>query len=303
MSSPSFPRLAVIGIGLIGSSFALALRAAGLVGTVVCGDADKMNVAKAIELEIVDSACRSNVEAVRDADLVVLAVPVGAMGTVMREVAGALKPGCIVMDVGSVKGAVGAAVEPFLPQGVAYVPAHPIAGTEESGPEAAFAELFQGKWCLLTPKPSTDAAAVARVSAAWTQIGARVACMGPEQHDRLLATVSHMPHMLAFSLMATADDVAQAEGVDVIGFAGSSFRDATRVAASDPTMWRDIFLTNRDAVLEIVERFKADLARLEEAVREGDEAAMTAFIARARALRRAQAAPTPVEPLPVVEEG
>jgi len=297
-----FPRVAVIGIGLIGSSLALAMRAHGLAATIVCGDTDKMNVGKAIELEIVDGGSRNNAEAVKDADLVVLATPVGALSKVAAEIAPYLKKGCVVIDVGSVKESVAKAIAPCIPEGVAFIPCHPIAGTEYSGPEAGFAELFQGKWCILTPPAGADDVALEKVRRLWTLCGARAVCLSPEEHDRVLATVSHVPHMLAFTIMGTADDLAKDIGQDVIGYAGSSFRDFTRVAASDPIMWRDIFLNNRDAVLEILGRLKKDLDKLEAAVSKGDGAAMEAIFTRSRDLRRALAKPRLVEP-PVIAEG
>jgi len=299
MSDILFPRVAVIGIGLIGASFTLALREAGALGTAVCGDADKMNIGKAIELEIVDGGSRSNADAVRDADLVILSTPVGALEKVALEIAPHLKKGCIVSDVGSVKGAAVKAIAPHLPEGVFYVGGHPIAGTEDSGPEAAFAEMFRGKWCMLTPTTETDPAALAKMKKAWELCGASVVCLEPSHHDKILATVSHLPHVIAFSIMGTADDLAHELGGDVSGYAGSSFRDLTRVAASDPVMWRDIFLNNREAVLELIARFKGDMARLEKAIADGDAAEMEKIFTRGRALRRALGSPRAVEPLEI----
>lgn len=278
--------MAILGIGLIGSSFALALRQHGAAHMIVCGDANEQHVKMALELELVDEAGTDNVAAVRGADLVMLSMPVGAMGAVMKEIAQHLKPGCIVTDVGSVKQAVVDAVQPHVPHGVTFVPGHPIAGTEESGPEAGFAELFHNKWCLLTPLPMTDKATVEKVAALWKVCGAKVECMTPAHHDRVLAMVSHLTHVVAFTAVRAADDLAQSLGQDVVGYAGSSFRDLTRVAASDPVMWRDVFLNNRGAVLDVLQRFKKDLAALEKEIEAGDGKALEERFAKSRALRR-----------------
>ncbi len=299
-----FRRIAVIGIGLIGSSFALALREAGLVETVVAGDASAKHCGMALELEIADVATPGLREAVRDADLVVLATPVGAFGAVMGQIAAALKPGCIVMDVGSVKEAVVEAVSPLVPEGVFYIPAHPIAGTENSGPEAGFAELFRGRWIILTPPAPGlpgQAEALTKVRAAWEKgCGARVALMTPAQHDLILATTSHVPHILAFSLMGTADALATALDAEVISYSAGTFRDMTRVAASDPTMWRDIFLNNKTAVLDILGRLKTQMTTLEKAIESDDGAALMDYIGHVRGLRRTLASPK-IEPLPLIE--
>ncbi|MDD5585439.1 MAG: prephenate/arogenate dehydrogenase family protein [Alphaproteobacteria bacterium] len=285
-SNSLFDRVAIIGIGLIGSSLALAMRQKGLARTVVCGDANPLHVKMALELELVDEALEDNIAAVKGADLVILALPVGAMGAVMAEIAPHLAKGCIVTDVGSVKRAVMQAVLPHLPAAAHFVPGHPIAGTENSGPEAGFAELFQDRWVILTPLPETGEAALNKIAALWKGCGAKVEIMEPAHHDRVLAMTSHLPHLAAFTAVRTADDLAQDLDQDVIRFAGSSFRDFTRVAASDPVMWRDIFLNNRDAVLEILQRFKKDLAALEVEVAKSDGAALEERFAKSRAIRR-----------------
>lgn len=310
-SQPLFDRVAIIGIGLIGSSLALAMRQNGLVGMLVCGDAKEQHVKMALELELVDEAMTDNVAAARDADLVILSTPVGALGPVAQQIGPHLKKGCIVMDVGSVKGAAIAAIAPHIPAGVHFVPAHPIAGTEESGPEAGFAELFHERWCLLTPLAekvargsaparmqqdgveiagtelrATEQEVLEKITTLWKKCGAKVELMEPAQHDRVLAMVSHFPHCVAFTSVATADDLAGDMGKEVIQFAGSSFRDLTRVAASDPVMWRDIFLTNRDAVLDILQRFKKDLAALEQEIEKSDGPALLERFERGRAIRR-----------------
>lgn len=283
---PPFDRVAIIGIGLIGSSLALAIKQNGLAETVVCADAKEQHVKMALELEIVDQAWTENAEAVRGADLVVLSTPVGALGAVAAQIGPHLQAGCLVTDVGSVKQAAIAAIAPHIPASIAFVPGHPIAGTEESGPAAGFAELFQERWCLLTPESKTDRAATDRVAALWRACGARVDFMTPDQHDRVLAMVSHVPHCVAFTAVDVADALASDLGRGVASYAGSSFRDLTRVAASDPVMWRDIFLSNREAVLDVLARFRGELASLEKEIASSDGTALERRFERARRLRR-----------------
>jgi len=286
LSQPLFDRAAIIGIGLIGSSMALAIRQNGLAREVVCGDANVQHVKMALELELVDEAVADNVEAVKNADLVILSTPVGALGAVAAQIGPHLKKGCIVTDVGSVKQSAISAIAPHVPKTSHFVPGHPVAGTEESGPEAGFAELFQERWCLLTPLPGTDEAALEKIKTLWRRCGAKVELMEPAQHDRVLAMVSHMPHMAAFTAVLTADALTSDLGQDVIRYAGSSFRDFTRVAASDPVMWRDIFLNNREAVLDILQRFKKDLGAIEAEIASGDGAALEKRFEQGRAIRR-----------------
>lgn len=283
---PLFDRVAIIGIGLIGSSLALAMRQKGLAREIVVGDVDPQHVMMALELELADEATEDNVAAVKGADLVILSTPVGIMGKVAAEIGPHLGKGCIVTDTGSVKQAVVEAVKPHIPKNAYFIPGHPVAGTADSGPEAGFAELFQERWCLLTPLPKTDEKALGKVTDLWKSCGAKVEIMEPAQHDRVLAMVSHLPHMAAFTAVRTADDLAAALGQDVVRYAGTSFRDFTRVAASDPVMWRDIFLANREAVLDILQRFKTDLAALEMEVEKGDGEALEERFAKSRALRR-----------------
>jgi cyclohexadieny/prephenate dehydrogenase len=238
------------------------------------------------ELGIADVVTGDPAEGAADADLVILCVPVGAIGAAAAEMMPHLKRGAIVSDVGSVKGAVVAAIRPHLPEGVALVPGHPIAGTEFSGPDAGFATLFNGRWCILTPPEGTDPAAVERVRALWEGMGANVETMSAEHHDHVLAITSHLPHLIAYNIVGTAADLESATQSEVIKFSASGFRDFTRIAASDPTMWRDIFLNNRDAVLEMLGRFNEDLSALAKAVRWGDGDALHAMFTRTRAIRR-----------------
>jgi cyclohexadieny/prephenate dehydrogenase len=226
------------------------------------------------------------VEAVRDADLVVLCAPVGAFGALAQTIAPAVKQGAIVTDVGSVKMAVVRDVGPHMPQGVHFIPGHPIAGTEHSGPDAGFAELFDGRWCVLTPLPGTEDAAVESLKAFWRGCGSRVEVMEPKHHDIVLAITSHVPHLIAYNIVGTADDLEQVTQGEVIKFSAGGFRDFTRIAASDPTMWRDVFLNNREAVLEVLGRFSEDLARLQRAIRWGDGEMLFDLFTRTRDIRR-----------------
>jgi cyclohexadieny/prephenate dehydrogenase len=228
----------------------------------------------------------SNAEAVNDADLVILCIPVGACGPVAQEIAGTLKPGAIVSDVGSVKGAVVREMAPYLPEGVHFVPAHPVAGTEHSGPDSGFAELFINRWCILTPPEGADPKAVDRLRAFWTALGARVEIMTPDHHDLVLAITSHLPHLIAYTIVGTADELEGVTQSEVLKFSAGGFRDFTRIAASDPIMWRDVFLTNKDAVLEMLGTFNEDLSKLTRAIRRGDGEALFEHFTRTRAIRR-----------------
>ncbi len=279
-------RLAIVGLGLIGSSIARAARRYGLAETVVAIDADADVRARVRALGIADHVTGDLAEGAAGSDLVVLCVPVGAIGVVAAQIAPHLKRGAIVSDVGSVKATVISAIQPHLPEGIALVPGHPIAGTEFSGPDAGFATLFSGRWCILTPPEGTPAAAVERVRAFWRGMGANVETMSPEHHDHVLAITSHLPHLIAYNIVGTAADLESATQSEVIKFSASGFRDFTRIAASDPTMWRDIFLNNREAVLEMLGRFNEDLAALAKAVRWGDGEALHAMFTRTRAIRR-----------------
>jgi len=283
--APVFDTVAIVGLGLIGSSIARAARVFGAARRIVALDASPQALARVRELGIADEAS-GDYETLRSADFVVFCVPVGASGAVACDIAPYLKPGAIVSDVGSVKGAVVAQAAPHLPAGVHFIPAHPIAGTEFSGPDAGFATLFENRWCILTPPDGADDAALGRLVAFWRRIGARVEVMSAEHHDRVLTLTSHLPHLIAYTIVGTADDFGDETRSEVIKFSASGFRDFTRIAASDPTMWRDIFLHNRDAVLEMLARFNADLASLQGMIEKGDGDGLFEFFTRTRAIRR-----------------
>jgi cyclohexadieny/prephenate dehydrogenase len=285
-ATPLFPRIALIGFGLIGGSIARAARAQGLAREIVTTARSAKTRARVAELGIVDAVLDSNAEAVKDADLVILCIPVGACGAVAQEIADHLKPGAIVSDVGSVKGAVVREMAPHLPAGIHFVPAHPVAGTEHSGPDSGFAELFINRWCILTPPNGTDTSAVERLGAFWAALGARVETMTPDHHDMVLAITSHLPHLIAYTIVGTADELEGVTQSEVLKFSAGGFRDFTRIAASDPVMWRDVFLTNKDAVLEMLGTFNEDLSKLTRAIRRGDGEALFEHFARTRAIRR-----------------
>ncbi len=285
-SAAPFGRLAVVGLGLIGSSIARGARRYGLAETIVAVDRDAGVRDRVRELGLADLVTDAAEMGVAEADLVILCVPVGAVGAVAAAIAPHLKPGAVLSDVGSVKGSVVAAVLPHLPDGVAFVPGHPVAGTEYSGPDAGFSTLFSNRWCILTPPEGTDAEAVARVRGFWEGLGAIVETMTPEHHDLVLAITSHVPHLIAFNIVGTAADLEEVTQSEVIKFSAGGFRDFTRIAASDPTMWRDVFLTNKDAVLEMLGRFNEDLSALARAIRWEDGEALHALFTRTRAIRR-----------------
>ena len=285
-AEPLFARIALIGFGLIGGSIARAARSQGLAGKIVTTARSPATRARVKELRIVDHVFETNAEAVKDADLVILCIPVGACGPVAKEIAPYLKPGAIVSDVGSVKGAVVQEMAPHLPKDVHFVPAHPVAGTEHSGPDSGFAELFVNRWCILTPLAGTDPAAVQKLQAFWAGIGAKVEVMTPDHHDLVLAITSHLPHLIAYTIVGTADELEQVTSSEVMQFSASGFRDFTRIAASDPTMWRDVFLANKEAVLEMLGTFNEDLSKLTRAIRRGDGDALFEHFTRTRAIRR-----------------
>jgi len=285
-ATPLFPKIALIGFGLIGGSIARAARAQGLAKEIVTTARSAKTRARVTELGIVDAVLESNAEAVKDADLVILCIPVGACGAVAQEIAGLLKPGAIVSDVGSVKGAVVREMAPYLPAGVHFVPAHPVAGTEHSGPDSGFAELFINRWCILTPPEGTDPQAVERLRAFWAALGARVEIMTPDHHDMVLAITSHLPHLIAYTIVGTANELEGVTQSEVLKFSAGGFRDFTRIAASDPVMWRDVFLANKDAVLEMLGTFNEDLSKLTRAIRRGDGEALFEHFTRTRAIRR-----------------
>ncbi|HSG55366.1 MAG TPA: prephenate/arogenate dehydrogenase family protein [Paracoccaceae bacterium] len=276
----------MIGLGLIASSMFWAIKRGGLAGEVVgyARTAETRDTAR--EIGLCDRICDTAAEAVEGADLVVLCVPVGAMGAVAAEIAGALKPGATVTDVGSVKKAVIDAVGPHIPEGVHFIPAHPLAGTEHSGPRSGFAELFDNRWCLLVPTAGTDANATQKLRAFWEAMGANVDEMDAEHHDLVLAVTSHAPHLIAYTMVGVADDLRRVTDSEVIKYSAAGFRDFTRIAASDPTMWRDVFLNNKEATLEILGRFTEELFALQRAIRTGDGDHLHAYFTRTRAIRR-----------------
>jgi cyclohexadieny/prephenate dehydrogenase len=285
--APLFRRVAIIGFGLIGGSIARALRARpGTAGEIVACDSAATARARVLELGIADRVTATAAEAVQGADCVILCAPVGAYAAIAADIAPHLAPGATLSDVGSTKQSVLRDVGPLVPAGVHFVPAHPLAGTEHSGPDAGFAELFDGRWCLLTPPAGTDADAVARMEAFWQRLGSMVSVMEPAHHDRVLAIVSHLPHLIAFTICGTADDLADETRQQVLQFAATGFRDFTRIAASDPTMWRDVFLNNREALLEMLARFTEDAQAMARAVRWGDAAYIEDRIGRGRKIRR-----------------
>ena len=284
---PLFERLALIGVGLIGSSVARIARERGdLAGEVVANARSERTLARAAELGLADRVEADPARAVEGADCVMLCAPVGAYADLAARIAPALRPGAVLTDVGSTKQSVIRDVGPLVPEGVHFVPAHPLAGTEHSGPDVGFSTLFQGRWCLLTPPPCTDPESVERVAELWRRCGAMVEAMEPSHHDRVMAIVSHLPHLIAFTICGTADDLADETRDEVLKFAASGFRDFTRIAASDPVMWRDVFLNNRDALLEMLARFTEDAQAMARAVRWGDAEYIEDRIGRGRAIRK-----------------
>ncbi len=281
-----FDRIALIGIGLIGSSIAHAARRHGLARTIAISTRKAETLAEAEALRLGDVYTLDAAEAAAGADLVILCTPVGSYEAVIRQIAPALAPGAILSDVGSVKQHVVKVLAPHVPKGVHLIPGHPLAGTEHSGPGAGFATLFVNRWCVLTPDTGADAAAVEKLSAFWRAMGSKVECMDAAHHDMVLAITSHVPHLIAYNIVGTVADLEQHTQSEVIKFSASGFRDFTRIAASDPVMWRDVFLTNRDAVLEMLGRFSEDLSQLQRMVRVGDGPGLEALFTRTRAIRR-----------------
>jgi len=281
-----FNQVTIIGIGLIGSSLARAIRREKLAKVIVAGDLSKTHCAQAKKLKLVDSATTNLKTAVKDSDLVILAVPVGACADVAKIIGPALKDGAIVTDVGSVKQAVIKAVSPHLSKKVHFVPGHPIAGTEHSGPAAGFADLFKGRWTILTPDKQCKPAAIKKVADLWKRCGSKVEIMDAKRHDHVLAITSHLPHLIAFTIVGTAADLESDTKSDVIKYSAGGFRDFTRIAGSDPTMWRDIFLHNREAVLDIAQRLTEDLTALQRAIRRGESNTLFDRFTHARGVRK-----------------
>ena len=298
MSGELFDRVALIGLGLEGSSLARVMKRDGLAGHIAGCARTTATMDTAMRLGFVDSVDSDPAKAAAGADLVVLCTPLGVYGEIAAKISGSLKPGCIVTDVGSVKVAVVRDVGPHIPDGVHFVPGHPIAGTEKSGPEAGFAELFENRYCILTPPPGTDGKAVDAVAELWRRAGSMVEIMDVAHHDRVLAITSHLPHLIAYTIVATASDLEnhlRSEGADaadvvetkeVIKYSASGFRDFTRIAGSDPVMWRDVFLNNREAVLEMLGRFTEDLTALQRAIRWGEGEKLQEMFTRTREIHR-----------------
>jgi len=283
---PLFERIALIGIGLIGSSISHASRRAGLARSLVGSARTPATVETALKLGLIDKGYSSAVEAATGADLVILCTPVGLCGPIAKEIAPALTPGAILTDVGSVRAAIVRDVAPHVPEGVHFVAGHPIAGTEQSGPESGFAELFDGRWCILTPEAHTNEAATSKLRAFWEGLGSKVEIMTPEHHDLVLAITSHVPHLIAYNIVNTAAHLERVTDSEVIKFSAGGFRDFTRIAASDPTMWRDVFLNNKEAVLDMLGRFTEDLTALQRAIRFGEGDTLHRLFSEARAVRR-----------------
>ncbi len=286
MSEPRIKRLALVGIGLIGSSIAHAVRMHKLADHVAISTRSKDTLARAEELKLGDSYHEDANDAVKDADLIIISVPLGAYGAVAKTIKNSLKPGAMVTDVASCKESVVIDMKPHIPPGVHFVPGHPIAGTEHSGPDAGFAELFIGRWCVLTPPSGTDEGAIDAIRRFWIALGSMVEIMEPAHHDQVLAITSHLPHLIAYSIVDTATNLEEDLRQEVIKFSASGFRDFTRIAASDPVMWRDVFLKNRDAVLEILSQFTEDLTALQRAIRRGEGDKLQDVFTRTREIRR-----------------
>ncbi|MET4806982.1 prephenate/arogenate dehydrogenase family protein [Limibacillus sp. MBR-115] len=285
-ATPLFGRVCLLGVGLIGGSLAINLREKSLAREIV-GVARRQETREQIKkLGLADTVTGDAAEAVRDSDLIIFCTPVGSYAALGEAISGAFKKGAIITDVGSVKNAVIRDLGPFVPEGVHFVPGHPIAGTEHSGPAAAFGELFEDRYCILTPPPGTDDAAVKKVQALWEACGSTVQIMDAAHHDKVLGITSHLPHLIAYTIVATAQDLEEATRQEVIRYSASGFRDFTRIAASDPIMWRDIFLNNREAVLEILQRFTEDLTALQRAIRWGEGDVLETLFTRTREIRR-----------------
>jgi cyclohexadieny/prephenate dehydrogenase len=286
MSEPVFKRVALIGLGLIGSSLARVMKKHGLAGHVAGTARSAATRAKAFELGYLDSIHDSPADCVKDADLVVICAPLGTYAEIGAAIGKHLAKGAILTDVGSAKQSVIRDLGPIVPEGVHLIPGHPVAGTEHSGPESGFAELFQGRWCILTPPPGSDEAAVEKLAELWRRAGSNIEIMEPGHHDRVLAITSHLPHIIAYTIVSTATDLADATQSEVIKFSAGGFRDFTRIAASDPIMWRDVCLNNREAVLEMLGRFNEDLTALQRAIRWGEGDKLQELFTRTRAIRR-----------------
>ena len=282
-----FKQITIIGFGLIGSSLARAIQKHGLAEKIICGDVSQEVCNTVLSLKLANAALTDLAVSVKGSDLVILSVPVGKMGEVMEKIAPNLKEGAIVSDVGSVKKEVINQTQKHVPEGVHFIAGHPIAGTEFSGPEAGFAELFEDRWCILTPQDHTELKAVEKMTKFWEACGSNIEIMGPGHHDLVLGITSHLPHLIAYTIVGTANDLEDDIKSEVIKFSASGFRDFTRIAASDPTMWRDVFLNNKEAVLEILQRFSEDLTALQRAIRKQDGDYLYKSFAETRDIRSA----------------
>jgi cyclohexadieny/prephenate dehydrogenase len=286
MDKVIYKKIALIGIGLIGSSLARVIRRKGLAEHISISSRRVGTLDRAKELKLGDTYSTDMAEAVKDADLVIVSVPVGSSGQVAQAIASSLKPGAVVTDVGSTKASVIAQMQPHIPAGVHFIPGHPLAGTEKSGPDAGFADLFQNRWCILTPPEGTDVGEIAKLTRFWEACGSHVDTMDPAHHDRVLAIVSHLPHLIAYNIVGTADDLELVTQSEVIKYSATGFRDFTRLAASDPEMWRDVCLNNSEAILEMLSRFSEDLASLQRSIRWGDGEALFNLFTRTRGIRK-----------------
>ena len=286
LDQPMFTRVALIGIGLIGSSLAHVMRRENIAGEITVSSRSEATLKRAKELGLGDTYYADAAQAAADADLVIVSVPVGASGSVAKAIAQHLKPGAIVTDVGSTKASVITQMQPELPDNVHFIPGHPIAGTEYSGPDAGFAALFEDRWCILTPPTGTDKDAIEKLSKFWRTCGSKVELMEANHHDQVLALVSHLPQLISYNIVATASDFEDVSKADVIKYSASGFRDFTRLAASDPTMWRDVCLHNKEAVLEMLARFSEDLSSLRANIRRGDGDALFELFSNTRSVRR-----------------
>ena len=298
-----FDRIALIGIGNLGSSIARAVRSRGLAGSVVAADQSAEARARAAELDLADGFFADPADAARGADVVVICTPIGTYGAIAEAIAPHLKPGAVLTDIGSVKQAVIAAVLPHVPAGVHFVPGHPLAGTEKSGPDAGSGALFEGRYWILTPLEGADPAPVARLAALWTACGAIVEELPAAYHDKVLAVTSHLPHLIAYTIVGTAFDLEGQEQRDVIRFSAGGFRDFTRIAGSNPIMWRDIFLNNREAVLEMLQRFSEDLSYLQRAIRWGEGDKLEELFTKTREVRRGVVEANQAQPFPYGTNG
>ncbi len=281
-----FERIALIGIGLIGSSIARRIKRDGLANHVSVSARSQQSLDKALELGFADSVTLDQKESVKNADLIIICSPVGTYSNIIQNIKSNLKLGAIITDVGSVKQAVIRDLEPHIPEGVHLVPAHPVAGTERSGPEAGFAELFEDRWCIITPTSQTEKKSIKQVTEFWKSLGSNVEIMEPKHHDLVMAMTSHLPHLIAYTIVGTATDLEKSLTNEVIKFSAGGFRDFTRIAASDPTMWRDVFLNNRDAVLEMLQRFSEDITALQRAIRWGEGDTLHELFSRTQEVRR-----------------